>query len=227
MRAYESAWEHDSPTTEKPSKSLRCIRFAGCQQVVTRDVRTETVRRFALDELMFSERARLLGEDLVVELDEDWGCHRLGDVVCCARVRANSGSRARWRTCVRFSLVTDLVARKSLWRRAAAQLQKGAARTGSYDGQGRELGIGLRTVERWVSRYEGEGEVGLISAKALQPVQGRRTFQLFKQTALDVMREYADMSRPTRQLRDSPYGGPPNRHLRSRRGAITVKDHGV
>ena len=40
----------------------------------------------------------------------------------------------------------------------------------------------------------------MISAKALQPVLGSRTFELFKQTALDVMHEYADMSRPTRQL---------------------------
>ena len=68
----------------------------GMPQVVTRDVRTETVRRFALDELMFSERARLLGEDLVVQDVDKWGFHRLGDVVCCAGVHGGCGSRARW-----------------------------------------------------------------------------------------------------------------------------------
>ena len=36
-------------------------------------LRTDTVRRFALGELMFSERSRLLGEDLVDEVDETGG----------------------------------------------------------------------------------------------------------------------------------------------------------
>ncbi|WP_084032530.1 Mu transposase C-terminal domain-containing protein, partial [Mycobacterium avium] len=56
----------------------------------------------------------------------------------------------------------------------------------------------MRTFERWVSRYETEGEVGLLSAKALQPALGSKTFELFEQAALDVMREHTDLSRPTR-----------------------------
>lgn len=39
----------------------------GMPEVVTRDLRTLGVRRFALDELIFSGRSRLLSEDLVVE----------------------------------------------------------------------------------------------------------------------------------------------------------------
>jgi hypothetical protein len=36
----------------------------GAPEVVTRDLRTEAVRRFAVDELMFADGARLLSEDL-------------------------------------------------------------------------------------------------------------------------------------------------------------------
>ena len=36
----------------------------GVPEVVTRDLRTEAVRRFAVDELMFADGARLLSEDL-------------------------------------------------------------------------------------------------------------------------------------------------------------------
>ena len=172
----------------------------GMPQVVTRDVRTETVRRFALDELMFSERARLLGDDLVIEVDETGGATAS---VTWSAVPESVRSQARERAghvrevltgyrsgCAQIALAGEP---RPGYRRALPKQARMTAKA-------RELGIGLRTVERWVSRYEGEGEVGLISAKALQPVQGSRTFQLFKQTALDVMREYADMSRPTRQL---------------------------
>lgn len=36
----------------------------GVPEVVTRDLRTEAVQRFAVDELMFADGARLLSEDL-------------------------------------------------------------------------------------------------------------------------------------------------------------------
>jgi hypothetical protein len=41
---------------------------AGMPEVLTRDLRRDTVRRFALDELMYSARSRLLSEDLVAEV---------------------------------------------------------------------------------------------------------------------------------------------------------------
>jgi hypothetical protein len=41
----------------------------GASELLAREVRTETVRRFALDEVMYSGRARLLGEDFVADCD--------------------------------------------------------------------------------------------------------------------------------------------------------------
>ncbi|EUA26437.1 integrase, catalytic region domain protein [Mycobacterium intracellulare] len=43
---------------------------AGVLEVIARELRSQSVRRFALDELMFSDRSRLLSEDLVVEVLE-------------------------------------------------------------------------------------------------------------------------------------------------------------
>jgi transposase InsO family protein len=62
----------------------------------------------------------------------------------------------------------------------------------------KELGIGRSTFARWVSRYEKDGEVGLLPAKALQVAQALKKFELFEQVALDVMREHTDLSKPTR-----------------------------
>jgi hypothetical protein len=44
----------------------------GMPEVLARELRTDTVRRFALGELM-SERSRLLSEDLVFEVADDEG----------------------------------------------------------------------------------------------------------------------------------------------------------
>jgi hypothetical protein len=46
---------------------------AGMPEVLTRDLRSDAVRRFALDELMYSTRSRLLSEDLVVEIADVGG----------------------------------------------------------------------------------------------------------------------------------------------------------
>lgn len=48
---------------------------AGMPEVLARDLRSDKVRRFALEELMFSARSRLLTEDLLVEgiaVDDDY-----------------------------------------------------------------------------------------------------------------------------------------------------------
>ena len=63
-----------------------------------------------------------------------------------------------------------------------------------------ELGKAVRTIQRWVSAYEAEGEVGLLSAKAIQSALGSKKFALFEQTASDIMREYTDLSKPTMDL---------------------------
>lgn len=170
---------------------------AGMPEVLTRDLRSGTVRRFALDELM-SERSRLLSEDLVVEV-ADVG----GDLASVKWSAAPESARCEAR------------GRAAHVREALSGFRSGSAQTAlpgeprpryrstvlkgdRLAGKAKELNITLRTVERWVSRYEADGEVGLLSGKALQHALASKTFELFEQAALDVMREHTDMSRPTR-----------------------------
>jgi transposase InsO family protein len=170
----------------------------GMPEVVTRDLRSQTVRRFALDELIYSDRARVLSEDLVAEAPESGG-----DVasVKWSAVPESARRQARDRAAHVREVLTGYRSGCALTalpgeprRRYRMELPKQDRMAAKVT----ELGVGLRTLERWVSRYEADGEVGLLSAKALQSALGSRTFELFEHAALDVMREHTDLSRPTR-----------------------------
>jgi transposase InsO family protein len=170
----------------------------GIPMAVTRDLRTEVVRRFALSELMHSKHSRLLSEELVVDHTETtsetapvkWSAAPASERVKAreraAHVReALTGHRSGT---AEFPLQYEP---RSRYKLTLPKRQRLAAKA-------KELRIGLRTFERWVSRYEAEGEVGLISAKAMQTKLGSTAFELFEQTALDVMREHTESAKPTR-----------------------------
>lgn len=170
----------------------------GIPEVVARDLRSQAVRRFALDELMYSDRARLLSEDLVVEVSKAGG-----DVasVKWSAVPESVRRQARERTAHVREVLTGYRSGCALTAIPGEPQHRYRMELSKQDrmaAKAQELGVGLRTVERWVSQYEAEGEVGLLSAKALQPVLGSKTFELFEYAALDVMREHTDLSRPTR-----------------------------
>ena len=64
----------------------------------------------------------------------------------------------------------------------------------------KQLNIGKRTLLRWISRYEKEGETGLLPNLAVETAPISRRFELFTQFALDIMREQVDKSRPTKDF---------------------------
>ncbi|AFS12061.1 DDE-type integrase/transposase/recombinase [Mycobacterium intracellulare] len=170
----------------------------GIPEVVTRDLRSQAVRRFALDELMYSDRARLLSEDLVIEVAETGG-----DVasVKWSAVPESVRRQARERAAHVREALTGYKSGCALTALPGEPRPRYTIKLPKQDrmtAKARELGIGMRTFERWVSRYETGGEVGLLSAKALQPALGSKTFELFEQAALDVMRGHTDLSGPTR-----------------------------
>jgi transposase InsO family protein len=170
----------------------------GLAEVLARDLRTDTVRRFALRELM-SERSHLLSEDLVDEVGDDAAGETAAVKWAAAPESARSQARER-AVHVREALTgyrsgSELAA---LSGEPRARYKTTLPKQARLAAKAKELDIGFRTVQRWVSRYEEEGEVGLISDKAVQPALGSKTFELFEQAALDVMREHTEMSRPTR-----------------------------
>ena len=85
----------------------------------------------------------------------------------------------------------------------------------------------MRTIQRWVSAYEAEGEVGLLSAKAIQSALGSEKFALFEQTASDIMREYTDLSKPTMDLIINHAAAANERHLRQGCRSVALISNGI
>jgi transposase InsO family protein len=172
----------------------------GAAAAITRDLRTKTVRRFALSELMYSPRARLLGAALTVDVDTAGGdttAVRWSAAPESAREEAR-GRAAHVREvltgyrsgCAETAQPGEPRARYRLTRPKQARLSAKA----------KELHVSQRTLERWVRNFETGGEVGLISARAIRPGLDSRKFELFQQAALDVMREHVEMSKPNAQF---------------------------
>jgi len=168
----------------------------GAAEVVARQIRTDTVCRIALDELMYSERSRLLDENLAAVSE---GGEGNTVAVSWSRVDESERTKARRRAAHVREALTGYRSGSSL----SAEIGEPRADYLPHLPKGRrlaakakELHVGQRTFARWVSKYEKDGEVGLLSAKGAQPEDTK--FKLFEQTALDVMRERINESRPTR-----------------------------
>jgi transposase InsO family protein len=173
---------------------------ANMPEVLARELRTDTVRRLALDEIRPSDRCHLLTDDLDVEISH---CTEYPPSVKWAAVSEQARREARDRaahvrevlTGYRSGSATTAMPHepRSCYESAAPKMKRLAAKA-------KELGKARRTIERWVSAYEDEGEVGLLSANAIQSALGSTKFALFEQTASDIMREYTDLSKPTMDL---------------------------
>ncbi len=71
-----------------------------------------------------------------------------------------------------------------------------------YAAKAAELGVGVRTVRRWAHDFREHGEAGLASARAGAKDAGvvGRADQRWVDTALEVMAEYTNQSRPSRTM---------------------------
>ncbi|MGO9154455.1 transposase [Mycobacterium sp.] len=173
---------------------------AGMPEVLARELGRDTVHRFALDEVRPSGRCHLLTDGLDIEITEST---EYPPSVKWAAVSEQDRRDARDRaphvrevlTGYRSGSAATALPHEPLscYKSTAPKMKRLAAKA-------KELGRGIRTIERWVSDYEAEGEVGLLSANAVRSALGSKKFALFEQTASDIMREYTDLSKPTMDL---------------------------
>lgn len=171
----------------------------GITEAATRDLRSGRIRRIGLDELMYSNRSRLLSEDLVVQ--------DVNDVDSVASLKWSAVSEsARSEARQRGADVREVLT--GYRSGSAVTAQPGEPRPlyvttlpmgARVAAKAQELKVGIRTIERWVVRYKAEGEVGLLSARAVQQAVGSMKFELFEQAALDIMHEHTESSTPTRE----------------------------
>ncbi|HEV2345630.1 MAG TPA: hypothetical protein VGS97_16145 [Actinocrinis sp.] len=72
--------------------------------------------------------------------------------------------------------------------------------TQRYAAKATELGVGVRTVERWAAGYRANGEAGLLLGKGSEPGGGLgRSDPRWVETALEVMVEYEQESKPSKK----------------------------
>lgn len=169
----------------------------GAPEVLTTDLRTQMVRRFALSELMFSERSRLLSEDMVIEaVDSEGDIATVKWLAAPEHVRRQARERAAH---VREALTgyRSGSAETAVPGEPRPRYTPTLPKQARMAAKAKELHIGFRSFERWVSLYEEAGEAGLVSGKAVQPELGSKTFQLFEQAAMDIMVELTEASKPT------------------------------
>jgi transposase InsO family protein len=169
-------------------------------EVLARELRTDSVRRLALGEVWPSARCHLLTDGIGAEIN-------VGAEHPPALKWAAASEEARRDAREKASHVREVLSGyrsgaaatalrhepRSCYRSTVPKMQRIAAKA-------QELSRGIRTIERWVAAYEAEGEVGLLSGKAIQLALGSLEFALFEETASDVMREYTDLSKPTMDL---------------------------
>ena len=150
----------------------------------------------ALRELLASERASIIADDLGPRSDDDID---VAGVVLAnltaqqlAKVTERAGHVREVLTGYRSGSVEICVPGEPR-KEYAPQRPLGER----YCAKADELGVQKRTVERWVRAYREHGEAGLAALVKGKP-QGR-TDQRWVEMAEDVMAENADMSRPNKK----------------------------
>lgn len=178
--------------------------LGGSLEVLAKTLRGNTVRRLSMQELLMSDRVRFLpGHD-------DAAAHNEIDVA--GVVLSAVPAAVRQQACERAAHVREVLT--GFRSGCAATALPGEPRpefgphlglTQRYAAKALELqGAGIdaayRTVERWVQQYRAHGEAGLISQRAVQPGVGGRQDPRWRETALEVMGEYTDLSKPNEDL---------------------------
>lgn len=70
-----------------------------------------------------------------------------------------------------------------------------------YASKARELGVGVRSIERWVQQFQKNGEAGLAATRARRTAGlGANVDPRWTETAVEVMVEHTDQSRPSQTM---------------------------
>ena len=69
-----------------------------------------------------------------------------------------------------------------------------------YADKAAELGVGFRTIERWVQDFRWRGEAGLVSGDQLSQRRAPKVDDRWVETALEIMGEHKEESKPSRTL---------------------------
>lgn len=168
-------------------------------EVAAKDLRADSLRRFAVAEVLYSSRAHLLGEDLTpLEVEHQ-------EPVSVRWEAAPEGVRRIAREQAAHLRELETGYRSGSAETAAPGEPRAAYRPSKPMGQrvcakAKELNVSPRTLYRWREQYRRYGEAGLISERDIAPGLGSRQDGRWLQTAREVKAEYTYLSKPTKTL---------------------------
>ncbi|BBW99213.1 integrase/transposase [Mycolicibacterium moriokaense] len=172
-------------------------------EVLAKALRGETIRRLSMCELLECDRSLILPDNDEVALDAMEAPSVTLSAVPAA-VRQQACERAAHVREVLTGFRSGSVAMALAWEPKPEYCSK-IPLAERYHAKVRELRaagerVAYRTIERWVQQYRAHGEAGLVSQRAVQPGIGGRQDPRWRETALEVMSEYVDLSKPNEDL---------------------------
>ena len=178
--------------------------LGGCLEVLAKTVRGNILRRLSIHELLMSDRVRFLPADDGAAAPEETDVAAVALSAVPAAVRQQACERAAHVREVLTGFRSGCAA-TALPGEPRPEYGPDVGLMQRYAAKARELqeaGVdaAYRTVERWVQQYRIHGEAGLISQRAVQPGIGGRQDPRWQETAVEVMGEYMDMSKPNEDL---------------------------
>ena len=165
-------------------------------EVVLKD-RMDRVLRVAVRELLFSERASVVPQEPGASSQdlEDLASVVLSRLDLAERERVlERASHVREVLCGYRSGSAELPAPGE----PRAQYDPGLPKMARYQAKAAELGVSVRTIKRWVAAVEQHGEAGLAPSVRGTTVL-ERCDPRWVETALEVMVEHTDQSKPLRK----------------------------
>lgn len=157
------------------------------------------VVRVALRELLDGGRARLLPDDRGPQADDDVD---LASVVFAAMSEFERNELNERAAHVREVLTgyrsgsAELPAKDE----PRGQYDPGMSLTSRYTAKAAELGVSLRTIKQWVADFRRHGVAGLARKQSDRHKAPGNVDDMWAETALEVMIEHTDQSRPSQSM---------------------------
>ncbi|WP_158879583.1 Mu transposase C-terminal domain-containing protein [Amycolatopsis anabasis] len=169
-------------------------------EVVLKNATGRRIVRVSLRELLTSDRARVIpsGPGPAADDPEDTATVVLAELTDSERQRVLERAEHVREVLTGYRSGTAELAAASEPRPEYAPHLSATTR---YESKAAELGIGLRTLKRWIADFRRDGEAGLAPKRergASEPLG--RTDERWVETALEVMVEHTGESRPSRTM---------------------------
>ncbi|MDO0930136.1 hypothetical protein QQY24_34320 [Streptomyces sp. TG1A-8] len=157
------------------------------------------VRRLSLKELLFSDRAEIVPDQAGPSADD---AEEIASVVL-SQLRDDERRKVLERAeHVREVLTGYRSGSAELVREGEPCTEYGAGEPAEakYAAKARELGVSVRSIKQWVADFRRHGEAGFVSKRSLSGPTQPSVDNRWVETALEVMVEYTDQSKPSRTL---------------------------